>query len=108
MASGNHHPAQSAATANASSAENRRTIGSTCSAYRHPGETVTDVAQRLLAQHRGLRGWFRMDLAELARVRRPGDAKAARLKAALAAGWRRLAALEQVQLHLMRVAAMER
>jgi DNA repair protein RadC len=56
---------------------------------------VTDVAQRLLAQHGGLRALFHMDLAELARVRNPGDAKAARLKAALerlaaaGGGWRR-------------------
>jgi DNA repair protein RadC len=56
------------------------------------GETVTDVSQRLLAQHGGLRGLFRMDLAELARVRGLGDAKAVRLKAALELG-RRLAAL---------------
>jgi DNA repair protein RadC len=56
------------------------------------GETVTHVSQRLLAQHGGLRGLFRMDLAELARVRGLGDAKAVRLKAALELG-RRLAAL---------------
>jgi DNA repair protein RadC len=56
------------------------------------GETVTDVAQRLLAQHGGLRGLFRMDLAELARVKGVGDAKSVRLKAALELG-RRLAAL---------------
>jgi hypothetical protein len=29
------------------------------------GETVTDVAQRLLAHDRGLRGLFRLDVAEL-------------------------------------------
>ena len=56
------------------------------------GETVTDVAQRLLAHHGGLRGLFRLDVAELARVRGLGDAKAVRLKAALELG-RRLAAL---------------
>jgi DNA repair protein RadC len=56
------------------------------------GETVTHVAQRLLAEHGGLRGLFRMDLAELARVRGVGDAKSVRLKAALELG-RRLAAL---------------
>jgi DNA repair protein RadC len=56
------------------------------------GETVTAVSQRLLADHGGLRGLFRMDLAELARVRGLGDAKAVRLKAALELG-RRLAAL---------------
>ena len=53
------------------------------------GETVTDVSQRLLAQHGGL---LRMDLAELSRIRGLGDAKAVRLKAALELG-RRLAAL---------------
>src|SRR5215212_5244584 len=56
------------------------------------GETVTDLAQRLLAQHGGLRGLFRMDLAELARLRGLGDAKSVRLKAALELG-PRLAAL---------------
>ncbi len=33
------------------------------------GETVTDVSQRLLAHHGGLRGLFRLDVAELVRVR---------------------------------------
>ena len=47
------------------------------------GETVTDVAQRLLAEHVGLRGLFRLDIVELARIRGLGDAKAVRLKAAL-------------------------
>jgi DNA repair protein RadC len=56
------------------------------------GEGVTEVAQRLLAQHGGLRGLFQMDVAELARIRGLGDAKAVRLKAALELG-RRLAAL---------------
>jgi DNA repair protein RadC len=56
------------------------------------GETVTDVAQRLLAEHGGLRGLFRLDIAELSRIRGLGDAKAVRLKAALELG-RRLAAL---------------
>jgi len=56
------------------------------------GEGVTDVSQRLLAQHGGLRGLFQMDVAELARIRGLGDAKAVRLKAALELG-RRLAAL---------------
>src|SRR3954463_6193187 len=55
-----------------------------------PGETVTHVAQRLLAECGGLRGLFRMDLAELARQRGVGDAKSVRLKAALELG-RRLA-----------------
>lgn len=56
------------------------------------GEGVTEVAQRLLAHHGGLRGLFQMDVAELARIRGLGDAKAVRLKAALELG-RRLAAL---------------
>jgi DNA repair protein RadC len=56
------------------------------------GETVTDVAQRLVAEHGGLRGLLRMETAELARIRGIGDAKAVRLKAALEIG-RRLSAL---------------
>jgi DNA repair protein RadC len=56
------------------------------------GEGVTDVAQRLLAQHGGLRGLFQMEVAELASIRGLGDAKSVRLKAALELG-RRLAAL---------------
>jgi hypothetical protein len=32
------------------------------------GETVTDVSQRLLAHHGGLRGLFRLDVAELAQT----------------------------------------
>jgi DNA repair protein RadC len=59
---------------------------------RIPGETVTHVAQRLLADCGGLRGLLRMDLAELARVRGVGDARSVRLKAALELG-RRLAVL---------------
>ena len=46
------------------------------------GETVTDISQRLLAQYGGLRGLFRLDVAELARIRGLGDAKAVRVKAA--------------------------
>jgi DNA repair protein RadC len=56
------------------------------------GETVTDLSQRLLAHYGGLRGIFRLDVAELARIRGLGDAKAVRLKAALELG-RRLAVL---------------
>src|SRR5215213_4512715 len=56
------------------------------------GETVTDFSQRLLADHGGLRGLLRLEVAELARIRGLGDAKAVRLKAALELG-RRLAAL---------------
>jgi DNA repair protein RadC len=56
------------------------------------GETVTDLSQRLLAEHGGLRGLFRLEVSELAGIRGLGDAKAVRLKAALELG-RRLAAL---------------
>jgi hypothetical protein len=52
------------------------------------GETITDVAQRLLAHHGGLRGLFRLDVAELARIRGLSDAKAVRLKAAPELGGR--------------------
>ena len=55
-------------------------------------ETSVNVSQRLLAHHGGLRGLLRLDVAELARVRGLGDAKAVRVKAALELG-RRLAAL---------------
>ena len=50
------------------------------------------MSQRLLAHHGGLRGLVRLDVAELARVRGLGDAKAVRVNAALELG-RRLAAL---------------
>jgi DNA repair protein RadC len=53
---------------------------------------VTDLSQRLLAQYGGLRGLFRMDLVELARIRGVDDAKSVRLTAALEQG-RCLAAL---------------
>jgi DNA repair protein RadC len=56
------------------------------------GEGVAEVAQRLIAQHGGLRGLYQMDVMELIRIRGLGDAKAVRLKAALELG-RRLAAL---------------
>ena len=56
------------------------------------GETVTDVAQRLLAQHGGLRGLRNLEVVELTRIRGLGEAKAVRLKAALELG-RRLAIL---------------
>jgi DNA repair protein RadC len=56
------------------------------------GESVTAVSQRLLAHHGGLRGLFRLEVAELARVRGLGDGKAVRVKAALELG-RCLAAL---------------
>ncbi|MDP9353809.1 MAG: DNA repair protein RadC [Chloroflexota bacterium] len=47
------------------------------------GETVTAVSQRLLVEHDGLLGLSKLDVAELARIRGVGEAKAARLKAAL-------------------------
>lgn len=56
------------------------------------GESVTAIAQRLLTSHGGLNGLMRLDYAELARERGVGDAKAAKLKAALELG-RRLAIL---------------
>jgi DNA repair protein RadC len=46
------------------------------------GETVTDVTQRLQAHHGGLRRLVHLDVAELARARGLGDAKAERMKAA--------------------------
>jgi len=72
--------------ATGSSAVKRKT---TKTPFSHTGisrETVTDVSQRLRAQHGELRGLFRLDMAELARVRGLGDAKAGRLKAALELG----------------------
>ena len=33
------------------------------------GETVTDLSQRLLAEHGGLRGLFRLEISELAAIR---------------------------------------
>jgi DNA repair protein RadC len=47
------------------------------------GETVTDVSQRLLVHHGGLRGLLRLDIAELPCIRGRDDAEAVRLKAAL-------------------------
>ncbi|MDP9369507.1 MAG: DNA repair protein RadC [Chloroflexota bacterium] len=47
------------------------------------GETVTAVAQRLLVEHDGLLGLSKLNVTELAGIRRVGEAKAARLKAAL-------------------------
>lgn len=60
------------------------------------GETVTDVAQRLLAEHGGLRGLQRLEIVELTKIRGLGAAKAVRLKAALELG-KRLAALNPDQ-----------
>ena len=56
------------------------------------GEPVTDIAQRILREHGGLQGLMRMDAVELATIRGLGEAKAAKLKAALELGIR-LAAL---------------
>lgn len=56
------------------------------------GESVTAIAQRLLTSHGGLNGLMRLDYAELAQERGMGDAKAAKVKAALELG-RRLAIL---------------
>jgi DNA repair protein RadC len=47
------------------------------------GESVTAVAQRLLVEHGGLLGLMKLDVEELARIRGLGEAKAAKLKAAL-------------------------
>jgi hypothetical protein len=49
------------------------------------GESVTDVSQRLLARHDGLRGLLRLDVVELTRVRGLGNVKFARVKAAIGA-----------------------
>lgn len=48
-----------------------------------PGETVIDLANRLLVDHDGLVGLVRTDFEELCRVRGLGVAKASRLKAML-------------------------
>jgi hypothetical protein len=47
---------------------------------------VADVSQRPLAHHGGLRGLFRLDVAERAQIRGLGDTKAVRVKAALELG----------------------
>lgn len=47
------------------------------------GETVIDVAQRLLKEHDGLLGLVGTDFEELCRAHGLGEAKAAKLKAAL-------------------------
>lgn len=52
------------------------------------GEPVTDIAQRILRDHGGLPGLMRMDTVELATIRGLGEAKAAKLKAALELGIR--------------------
>jgi DNA repair protein RadC len=80
-------PLQSAAIAMASSAVNRNTMGSRCSVYGQSGRDRDGLSQRLLADHGGLRGPSRLEVAELVRVKGLGDAKAVRLKAALELGW---------------------
>lgn len=47
------------------------------------GEPVTILSQRLLHEHGGLLGLMKLDVWELARVRGVGQAKAAKVKAAL-------------------------
>lgn len=48
-----------------------------------PGETVIEVAQRLLVDHDGLPGLVRADFEELCQVHGLGEAKVSRLKATL-------------------------
>jgi DNA repair protein RadC len=48
-----------------------------------PGETVVDVAQRLLATHGGLLGLSRVEYTDLCKERGVGEVKAAKLKAAV-------------------------
>jgi len=48
-----------------------------------PGETVVDVAQRLLATHGGLLGLSRVEYTDLCKERGLGEVKAAKLKAAV-------------------------
>ena len=48
-----------------------------------PGETVVDIAQRLLVTHGGLLGLSRVDYADLCKERGLGEVKAAKLKAAV-------------------------
>lgn len=57
------------------------------------GESVIDLAQRLLVEFGGLTGLARADVETLRRTHGMGDAKAAKLKAALELG-RRLAAAQ--------------
>jgi DNA repair protein RadC len=47
------------------------------------GETVIDIAHRLLIEHDGLTGLVRADLEDLCRTRGLGEAKASKLKAML-------------------------
>jgi DNA repair protein RadC len=52
------------------------------------GESVTTMSQRMLRDHGGLSGLIRLDFVELAKIKGLGDAKAAKLKAALELGRR--------------------
>lgn len=58
------------------------------------GESVTSIAQRMLASNGGLGGLQRMDFVEMAGIRGVGPAKAAKVKAALEIG-RRLSMLAE-------------
>lgn len=52
------------------------------------GESVLPLSQRVLAEHGGLTGLMRMEHADLAHIKGIGEAKAAKLKAALEIGRR--------------------
>lgn len=52
------------------------------------GESVLPLSQRILAEHGGLTGLMRMEHADLANIKGIGEAKAAKLKAALEMGRR--------------------
>lgn len=52
------------------------------------GEPVTSIAQRMLSAHGGLGGLLRMEFVEMAQIRGVGNAKAAKVKAALELGRR--------------------
>lgn len=52
------------------------------------GESVLPLSQRILAEHGGLSGLMRMEHADLAQIHGIGNAKAAKLKAALEMGRR--------------------
>lgn len=52
------------------------------------GESVLPLSQRILAEHGGLSGLMRMEHADLASIKGIGEAKAAKLKAALEMGRR--------------------
>lgn len=52
------------------------------------GEPVTSIAQRMLSSYGGLGGLLRMDFVEMAGIRGVGNAKAAKVKAALELGRR--------------------